>query len=204
VLTEYSLADKAAKLIKTREWMYFTSSVKNVNKNSIKPYYNNPSQKPISSTKKNLKSQNSMISLRSSYLGTTVKTYQPSPANKKLHNTDSCFRCENCKFELFSSENIMYHQDPKNEKMLCNSYFIEKKDWMNFDARNASFKLHCPQCSKVLGECKIGGLMCSCGFWQVPAFKLCKTKIQEFYKSLNQIEDDKEVILSTVSEVKLI
>jgi len=165
-------------------------------------YYNSSGHKHNHSNKKNLKTQNSMISLRANYLGTAPKNYNPSPLNKKARNTDSYYRCENCKFELFSSENIFYHQDVKNEKMLCNSYFIEKKDWMNFDAKSSIFKLHCPECSKVLGECKIGGLMCSCGFWQVPAFKLFKNKVEEFSKGLNDIEDEKTVILPYNSEVK--
>lgn len=61
-------------------------------------------------------------------------------------------------------------------------------DWMNFDAKSSIFKLNCPRCKSGVGECKIGGLMCSCGYWQVPAFKLSKGKTEEFLRPVEKVE----------------
>ena len=115
-----------------------------------------------------------------------------SPRHRGHFTKEFIYKCH-CGFEVFRSENIFYHQPVKNEKLLCNAHFIEKMKWMNFDALSSIYKLVCRECKAVLGDAKVSGLMCSCGYWQIPAFKIYKNKTTEILvKNKTQPNNNKD------------
>jgi hypothetical protein len=182
------LTEQAVRHAQEREWISHGLHPNGRPKNSsvtktTQKIQVNTSHLATTQLQKRIRPQTSMGALRNSYL----KDKKIDKNDQKTQNAlkgQVMYRCSGCEFELFSKTNINYHQEPKEEKILCNSYFVEKMPWMNFDAKSSSFKLNCPRCKDGVGECKIGGLMCSCGYWQVPAFKLFKNKTEEFIQPL--------------------
>lgn len=89
------------------------------------------------------------------------------------------YKCGKCQAALFHGKDIVRHQNEKNSKKLCKSVFLGKMNWMKCDLNTARFKLTCPKCKVVLGEARVAGLMCSCGYTQSPAFMIKKSFIKK-------------------------
>ena len=169
-----------------REWVNFSSSVR---------------ERPQNCSISNTLSPNVQIASKSKCYQLSLGFQRNHITNQKIstsprdftnneNNKEIYYQCGNCQYELFSATNIFYHQDPKNEKILCNSHFIEKMPWMKFDAKASIFKQNCAGCNKVIGDAKVSGLMCSCGYWQHPAFKIYKNRTEGFTKGKSLSTND--------------
>jgi hypothetical protein len=111
---------------------------------------------------------------RNKYLRGEAKVNRANGFNHYTKREWNTYKCNSCSKVLFKQKDIIFHQKPKNEKTLCKFYFIEKQDWVHCDPINPLYKLMCPECKNVVGEAKLTGLMCSCGFLQNPSFRIQK------------------------------
>ena len=59
----------------------------------------------------------------------------------------------------------------------CTGVFCKMKDYMRFDTSSNGGQILCPSCHKHVGQAKLSGIKCGCGFFQVPGFQLWKSRV---------------------------
>jgi len=71
-----------------------------------------------------------------------------------------------------------FHKDFKRPEdfYACTGVFTKMKDYMRFDTSSNGGQILCPNCFKHVGQAKLSGIKCGCGFFQVPGYLLWKTK----------------------------
>ena len=99
--------------------------------------------------------------------------------NKTSNDGESQYLCVNCSSLLFLKRDVSDH-GVKN-KNICNWIFIAKKNWINVCAIKNIFKIKCPSCEEPIGEGALTGLLCNCGNWTAPAFRVFKEKVKFVY-----------------------
>lgn len=61
----------------------------------------------------------------------------------------------------------------------CTGVFVKMKEYMRFDTSSNGGQILCPNaaCKRHLGQAKMSGTRCGCGFYQVPGYFLWKMRI---------------------------
>ena len=101
---------------------------------------------------------------------------------------NTVFRCPQCRTPLFKGSDIIPHEATKVRKFSrkrqqfaskengCQSYFIEKPDWLDATGR-MSDTIYCPKCHLKIGHFSWIGQQCSCGEWVKPSFQIPKSRV---------------------------
>lgn len=59
----------------------------------------------------------------------------------------------------------------------CTGVFTKKMPYMNFDTSSNGGQILCPNCMKHVGQAKLSGIKCGCGFFHVPGYQLWKSRV---------------------------
>ena len=92
------------------------------------------------------------------------------------YNNNEHYLCSNCSCFLFFGKDTVDHNT--KTRQICNWVFISKKEWISCCAIRNIFKIKCPNCEIIIGEGSLTGLLCNCGHWGAPAFRIHKDKIK--------------------------
>ena len=96
---------------------------------------------------------------------------------------NTIFRCPQCRTVLFKGSDVIPHEATKVRKFSrkrqqfagkengCQSFFIEKPDWLDATGR-MSDTIYCPKCHLKIGHFSWIGQQCSCGEWVKPSFQI--------------------------------
>lgn len=90
-----------------------------------------------------------------------VETYEDPDSGKKNRKCDS-FSKDYKHVEDFYS---------------CTGVFTKMMPFMRFDTSSNGGQILCPGCHKHVGQAKLSGIKCGCGFFSVPGFQLWKSRI---------------------------
>eukprot|EP01012_Entosiphon_sulcatum_P061533 TRINITY_DN87166_c0_g1_i1.p1 TRINITY_DN87166_c0_g1~~TRINITY_DN87166_c0_g1_i1.p1 ORF type:complete len:150 (+),score=34.18 TRINITY_DN87166_c0_g1_i1:28-477(+) len=108
---------------------------------------------------------------------------------------DSIYSCQKCRLRLFATADLKPHGDtdskPKHFRGKdyhtgrvfsdCSSYFLEETAFFG-DVSAVQGKVHCPnpRCGLTLGSFNWSGEACSCGRYVTPAFRITRSRVDEF------------------------
>ena len=61
----------------------------------------------------------------------------------------------------------------------CSGVFVKMKEYMRFDTSSNGGQILCPNpsCKRHVGQAKMSGIKCACGFFQVPGYHLWKMRV---------------------------
>jgi hypothetical protein len=74
---------------------------------------------------------------------------------------------------------VSAHKDFKTADQFygCTGIFCRMKEYMRFDTSSNGGQILCPGCQKHVGQAKMSGIKCGCGFFQVPGYQLWKSRV---------------------------
>lgn len=105
------------------------------------------------------------------------------------------FTCRKCRYELFSTEEVIHGIDggtsgtvgnvkdqwaraARRDIKQCTSVFTcEAPEWNSDALTEHSGAINCPKCNTRIGNFNWSGATCSCGRWVAPAFQFPLSKV---------------------------
>lgn len=99
------------------------------------------------------------------------------------YEKNSDYDCQNrlLKSHGRNASSSTIHRDFKHPEDFynCSGVFVKMKEYMRYDTSSNGGQILCPNpsCRRHIGQAKLSGIKCACGFFQVPGYHLWKMRV---------------------------